>query len=91
MSNVHEEKSCRPCLQCFSKMKPYSLSEFNKALASRGIPIELVKADGYFWFYSSDVRLEIDSIYTCHYSHLPAELWGGIFNDVVKQFEEKSN
>lgn len=70
-------------------MKLYSLSEFNKALAARGIPVELVKGDGYFWFDSRD-STHYESIYTCHYSHLSAEMWGGIFNDVVKHFEEKS-
>lgn len=65
-----------------------SLRAFNNALLKRGIQVELVKGDGYFYFMSTNLTgivadWNLDSIYVNHYSQLSSQHWLTIFNDVV--------
>lgn len=67
-----------------------SLPQFNRELNKRGIPAELVKGRGYFYFASTDdCYFEPDSIYVCHFNQVEPEFWQLRLNEVERLWKER--
>ena len=67
-----------------------TLKHFNAALKKAGIPTELVKGDGYFWYFSlDDLFFTPASVYVCHYSHMDSLKWQSEFDNVKREWESK--
>lgn len=54
----------------------HSIPRFNKHLATLGIPLELVKGQGYLYFITVPPRAYASrTVYVCYFNHLTTEQW----------------
>lgn len=67
-----------------------TLKHFNAALKKAGIPTEIVKGYGYFWYYSLDESFFTPaSVYVCHWNHCTSEWWQSELDNVKREWESK--
>jgi hypothetical protein len=56
-----------------------TLASANRAIAKAGIPLELVRGDGYHYFVyvgpEENVLVDIDSVYVCYTNTFTAKQW----------------
>lgn len=53
-----------------------TIKQVNKAVAKAGIPLELVRGEGYhYWVYDTAGRWETVSVYVCYTSCVSVERW----------------
>ena len=62
-----------------------TIAKINAAIAKHGI--EIVKGNGYFWFFgeveSHPGSIDIPSVYTCHLRDLTLEQWVQHVEDAI--------
>ena len=68
-------------------MKITNLRQFNAALKKAGVPAELVKGPGYFYF----VGAELPSIYTNAFNHCPPSVWQAELDAVIAEYNKSQN
>jgi hypothetical protein len=56
-----------------------TLASANRAIAKAGIPLELIRGDGYHYFVyvgpEENVLVDIDSVYVCYTNTFTAKQW----------------
>ncbi len=62
-----------------------SLSRFNQGIKRRGYNIELVKADGYF-YWDGDAFDKWPSEMVAHFNHLSYDKWLAVFDANIRSF-----
>lgn len=65
-----------------------TIKQFNAALKAAGVPLELVKGEGYFYFPMTEDGVEVPSIMVYAFSQMHPELWAVELANAVEFYQK---